>query len=75
MSQRLSLLARSFVVVVLFLTGHALAATRPEPLTVAYSNFTGTYGPLWLAVEEHVGAKYSLDLKAIMFLQPRGSNR
>jgi ABC-type nitrate/sulfonate/bicarbonate transport system substrate-binding protein len=65
MSQRLSLLARSFVVVVLFLTGHASAAARPEPLTVAYSNFTGTYGPLWLAVEERVGAKYSLDLKAI----------
>src|SRR5438874_446636 len=65
MSQRLSLLARSFVFVALFLTGHALAAARLEPLTVAYSNFTGTYGPLWLAVEERVGAKYGLDLKAI----------
>src|SRR6266404_5405221 len=55
MSQRLSLLARSFVFVALFLTGHALAAARLEPLTVAYSNFTGTYGPLWLAVEERDG--------------------
>src|SRR5436853_3753923 len=65
MSQRLSLLARSFVFVALFLTGHALAAARLEPLTVAYSNFTGTYGPLWLADEERLGTKYGLDLKAI----------
>ena len=41
------------------------AATRLEPLTVGYSNFTGTYGPLWIAVEERVGTKYGLDLKAI----------
>jgi NitT/TauT family transport system substrate-binding protein len=41
------------------------AAPRLEPLTVGYSNFTGTYAPLWIAVEEHVGAKYGLDLKAI----------
>jgi len=42
-----------------------MAAARLEPLTVGYSNFTGTYGPLWVAVEEQVGAKYGLDLKAI----------
>ena len=41
------------------------AATKLEPLTVAYSNFTGTYAPLWIAVEENLGAKYGLDLKAI----------
>jgi NitT/TauT family transport system substrate-binding protein len=41
------------------------AANRPESLTVGYSNIAGTYGPLWLAVEERVGAKYGLDLKAI----------
>jgi hypothetical protein len=28
------------------------AAARLEPLTIGYSNFTGTYGPLWIAVEE-----------------------
>src|SRR5438477_12304467 len=65
MSQRLSLLARSFVFVSLFLTGHALAAARLEPLTVAYSNFTGSYGPRWLAVEERGGATYGLALKPI----------
>src|SRR5262247_2059789 len=43
----------------------ALDATRLEPLTVGYSNITATYGPLWVAVEEQVGVKYGLDLKAI----------
>ena len=42
-----------------------IAATKLESLTVGYSNFTGTYGPLWLAVEERVGTKYGLDLRAI----------
>ena len=46
-------------------SSNAFAAARLEPLTVGYSNFTGTYAPLWIAVEEHVGAKYGLDLKAI----------
>jgi hypothetical protein len=27
------------------------AAAQLEPLTIGYSNFTGTYGPLWIAVE------------------------
>src|SRR5438034_4104318 len=46
-------------------SSNAFAAARLEPLTVGYSNFTGTYAPLWIAVEEHVGMKYGLDLKAI----------
>ena len=46
-------------------SSNAFAAARLGPLTVGYSNFTGTYAPLWIAVEEHVGAKYGLDLKAI----------
>lgn len=41
------------------------AAARLESLTIGYSNFTGTYAPLWIAVEEHLGAKHGLDLKAI----------
>jgi ABC-type nitrate/sulfonate/bicarbonate transport system substrate-binding protein len=58
-----------FVTTVLFIvflfTGRAWAAARLEPLTIGYSNITATYAPLWVAVEEHVGAKYGLDLKAI----------
>ncbi|HKY07649.1 MAG TPA: ABC transporter substrate-binding protein [Candidatus Binatia bacterium] len=48
-----------------FLIGPAFGATRLEPVTIGYSNFTGTYAPLWIAVEEHLGAKHGLDLKAI----------
>lgn len=46
-------------------TAIGFAAVPLERLTVAYSNFTGTYAPLWVAVEENLGAKYGLDLKAI----------
>ena len=46
-------------------TAPVFAASRLEPLTVGYSNFTGTYGPLWIAVDENIGARYGLDLKAI----------
>jgi ABC-type nitrate/sulfonate/bicarbonate transport system substrate-binding protein len=41
------------------------AAVSLEPLTVGYSTFSGAYLPLWIAVEEHLGRKYGLDLKAI----------
>jgi ABC-type nitrate/sulfonate/bicarbonate transport system substrate-binding protein len=61
----LGLVARIFVVVWLFSAGHVFAAVRLEPLTVGYSNFTGTYAPLWIAVEEQLGVKHGLDLKAI----------
>src|SRR5687767_8705246 len=44
---------------------NSFAAARLERLTIGYSNFTGTYAPLWIAVEERLGAKYGLDLKAI----------
>jgi len=54
-----------FLVAWLFHAGLVSAADRLQPLTVGYSNFTGTYGPLWIAIEEHVGTKYGLDLKAI----------
>ena len=51
--------------VLALVSGNVLAAARLEPLTVGYSNFTGTYATLWIAVEEHIGAKHGLDLKAI----------
>ena len=55
-----------FLVISLHFAGSAFgAAARLEPLTIGYSNFTGTYAPLWLAVDDHIGAKYGLDLKAI----------
>ena len=42
-----------------------IAATGLEPVTVGYSTFSGAYLPLWIAVEDRVGRKYGLDLKAI----------
>ncbi|MEO6164473.1 MAG: ABC transporter substrate-binding protein [Candidatus Binatia bacterium] len=43
----------------------AFAATLLEPVTIGYSTFSGAYLPLWIAVEERLGAKYGLDLRAI----------
>jgi NitT/TauT family transport system substrate-binding protein len=57
--------AAASLIAVALLAGHALGAARLESLTIGYSNFTGTYAPLWIAVEEHLGAKHGLDLKAI----------
>ena len=66
MFQLISFVASSLIIVSLLFSGRVFAAAaRLEPLTVGYSNFTGTYGPLWIAVEERVGTNYGLDLKAI----------
>ena len=65
MLQLVRVFAAFALAVSLCLAGQVFAAARLEPLTVGYSNITATYAPLWLAVEEHVGAKYGLDLKAI----------
>ena len=54
-----------FVVVLSNVAGAAFGAARLEPVTIGYSNFTGTYAPLWIAVEDRLGAKHGLDLRAI----------
>ena len=41
------------------------AGVKLDSVTIGYSTFSGAYLPLWLAVEERLGAKYGLDLKAI----------
>src|SRR5258706_11207152 len=41
------------------------AATQLESLTVGYASFTGHYTPMWIAVEDGLGRKYGLDLKAV----------
>jgi NitT/TauT family transport system substrate-binding protein len=55
----------SVFLAVLSLREGVFAAARLEPLTIGYSNFTGTYAPLWIAVEDQLAAKHGLDLKAI----------
>lgn len=41
------------------------AAASFEPVTVGYSSFSGAYLPLWIAVEERLGRKHGIDLRAI----------
>ena len=43
----------------------AVFAAAMESVTIAYSSFSGAYGPLWIAVEEQLGKKHGLELKAI----------
>jgi ABC-type nitrate/sulfonate/bicarbonate transport system substrate-binding protein len=40
-------------------------AAQLEPVTIGFSSFSGFYGPLWLAVEDGLGKKYGLDMKAV----------
>ena len=47
------------------LTSVVEAAPANEALTIGYSSFSGHYVPLWLAVEERLGRKYGVDLKAV----------
>lgn len=51
--------------VLILMNCFCFAAASPESLTVGYSSFSGAYLPLWIAVEEGLGKKYDLDLKAI----------
>src|SRR4029453_5514858 len=41
------------------------AASQTDSVTVGYPSFAGAYGPLWIAVEEQLGRKHGLELKAI----------
>jgi NitT/TauT family transport system substrate-binding protein len=47
------------------LAGTCFAAAKLEPVTIGYSSFSGAYAPLWVAIEEQLGKKHGLDLKAI----------
>jgi len=40
-------------------------ASAPEALTIGYSSFSGHYVPLWIAVDDRLGKKYGVDLKAV----------
>ncbi len=51
--------------VLILMNCFCFAAASLESLTVGYSSFSGAYLPLWIAVEEGLGKKYDLDLKAI----------
>jgi len=40
-------------------------AAQLESVTVGYSSFSGDYVPLWIGVEDRIGKKYGIDLKAV----------
>jgi NitT/TauT family transport system substrate-binding protein len=42
-----------------------LAGQQIESLAVGYSSLAGHHTPMWIAVEDRIGRKYGIDLKAI----------
>ncbi|HYA28339.1 MAG TPA: hypothetical protein VEI95_05935, partial [Acidobacteriota bacterium] len=50
---------------VMAITLTARAASQMENLAVGYSSLAGHHTPMWIAVEERIGRKYDIDLKAI----------
>lgn len=46
-------------------TARAFAAQPFENLAVGYSSLAGHHTPMWIAVEERIGRKYGIELKAI----------
>ena len=57
--------ASAFLLCWLCCASFALGAAQLENVTIGFSSFSGFYGPLWLAVEDGLGKKYGLDLKAV----------
>ena len=49
----------------IFPSSNALAGQQLENLAVGYSSLAGHHTPMWIAVEDRIGRKYGIDLKAI----------
>jgi len=63
---RQKILAAVLLFVAISISGAVtFGAAATESVTLGYSTFSGAYLPLWIAVEERLGRKYNLDLKAI----------
>ena len=62
---RTSSLALSLLLASIACASASFGATQLDSVTIGFSSFSGFYGPLWLAVEDRVGKKYGLDLKAV----------
>ena len=58
-------LALSFILSWLGCASVAFGAGQLDSVTIGFSSFSGFYGPLWLAVDEGLGRKYGLDLRAV----------
>ena len=62
MGLRKNTLALSLILVWI---GYASVTLGADSVTIGFSSFSGFYGPLWIAVEDGLGRKYGLDLKAV----------
>jgi ABC-type nitrate/sulfonate/bicarbonate transport system substrate-binding protein len=62
---RKNTLALSFILSWIGWASVALGAAQLDSVTIGFSSFSGYYGPLWLAVDEGLGKKYGLDLRAV----------
>lgn len=51
--------------ILIFPSSNALAGQQLENLAVGYSSLAGHHTPMWIAVEDRIGRKYGIDLKAI----------
>lgn len=60
-----SIIAGYLIAVFRFGSVKSFAASQLETVTIGYSSFSGAYGPLWNAVEDQLGKKHGLELKAI----------
>ena len=65
MALRKNTLALSFILGWIGCASVALGAAQIDSVTIGFSSFSGFYGPLWLAVEDGLGRKYGLDLRAV----------
>ena len=62
---RKNLLALSFVLGWIGCASVTVAGAQLDSVTIGFSSFSGFYGPLWLAVEDGLGKKYGVDLRAV----------
>jgi ABC-type nitrate/sulfonate/bicarbonate transport system substrate-binding protein len=62
---RKNLLALSFVLGWIGCASVTVADAQLDSVTIGFSSFSGFYGPLWLAVEDGLGKKYGVDLRAV----------
>src|SRR6188508_726547 len=65
MAFKKNMLAVSFLLAWMGCVSAGFAAAQLDSVTIGFSSFSGYYGPLWLAVEDGVGKKYGVDLRAV----------
>jgi len=65
MALRKNTLTLSFILSWIGWASVALGAAQLDSVTIGFSSFSGYYGPLWLAVDDGLGKKYGLDLRAV----------